>query len=103
MGVNDEAMAAVLGVAAIRGRVTVTSARREDVFWTEVTIPAPDEYSMPGILEIRSRVSLGRKGDDIEGRVRLGGYRRKAYQFTDKETGEQRTVRPVVNVLDWCE
>jgi len=54
--------------------------------------PAPDAYSMPSIVELRSVSSLGQEGDDWSGLVRIGGYPND-YEITDKQTGEIKQVR----------
>ena len=88
-------------VVLISGRIARGSVKREDLFYTEIALPALDEYSQPGLVEVRSNVKLGSRDDDISGRCRIGGFRRRAFDVTDKGTGEVRTVRPVSVTLDW--
>lgn len=71
----------------------------EKHFYTEFLLPAADAYSQPGIVEVRSNARLGKTGDEIECRVEITGYRGKPYKYTDKDTGEQITRRPVLNGL----
>ncbi|WP_147694514.1 hypothetical protein [Vogesella mureinivorans] len=82
--------------ATLAGRVNAVRKADDSVF-TEVTLPAPDQYSPPATVEIRSRKRLGQVGETIEVPVICGGYRGKSFQYTDKDTGERFTRRPVVN------
>ncbi len=77
-----------------------TMRRHEGSYYTQVLTPAADEYSRPQVLEIRSKQKLGDKEDKIDIQCTLGGYRRKPYKFTDKDTGEIRNVVPVDHSLD---
>lgn len=77
--------------------------RYEGKFYTRVVSPAPDLYSQPSILEIRSKARLGAIDDELNIEARLGGYKRKAYRVTDKETGEQTNLIPVDMTLDAVE
>jgi len=80
----------------LRGRVNTTR-KAEEFFYTEVTLPAPDEYSPPATVEIRSKKRIGQAGDTVECLVSCGGYRGKSFTYTDKDTGERFSRRPVVN------
>lgn len=62
--------------------------------------PAPDPYSRPAVVAVRSKSSLGSVGDDVSILCRLGGYVRKPFRATDKETGEVKNVTPVDMTLD---
>jgi hypothetical protein len=77
--------------------------RYNNVFTTKVLCPAADLYSKPAVVPIRSTVRIGTKGDDIDVLVRLGGYPKKPYQATDKNTGEIRTVSQAEATLDLVE
>lgn len=85
-----------LNQAFLAGRVNAVR-KAEDVVFTEVTLPAPDQYSSPATVEIRSRKRLGQVGETVEVPVACGGYRGKPFVYTDKETGERFNRRPVVN------
>lgn len=82
--------------SVLRGRVN-TIRKSEEFFYTEVTLPAPDEYSPPATVEVRSKKRIGQSGETIECLVSCGGYRGKSFVYTDKETGERFSRRPVVN------
>ncbi|UDM18320.1 hypothetical protein [Vogesella sp. XCS3] len=82
--------------AVLAGRVNAVR-KSDDAVFTEVTLPAPDQYSAPATVEIRSRKRLGQIGETIEVSVVCGGYRGKSFQYVDKDTGERFTRRPVVN------
>lgn len=72
--------------------------------YTRFVCPAPDAYSRPQVLEVRSsRAKLGEIGDEFTGTVVVGGFTRKPYRVTDRDTGEQVTLTPVDHVLDLVE
>ncbi len=88
--------------ALMRGRVE-ESRRHGAVTYTRVITPAADAYSRPQLLEIRSKNRLGQKGEEITCVVQLGGFTRKAFRATDKETGETSMVTPVDHTVDAVE
>ena len=59
---------------------------------TLVTMPAPDAYSSPTTVELRSKTPLGDSGEEVRIKCRVGG-RARSYKATDPETGEIRPVR----------
>ena len=77
--------------------------RYEGKVYTHVLTPAPDAYTRPQLVEIRSNKRLGDKHDEVTVTCQLGGYQRKPYHVTDKETGERMTVVPVDHTLDLVE
>lgn len=66
--------------AVIRGRI-IEVRRTENAVVTDVTLPAPDQYSHPQSVRILSNRLLGKPGEDLTQRVQLRGYRRS---YTDK-------------------
>lgn len=86
----------------IVGRV-VKSRRHEGKTYTQVLAPAIDAFSRPTPLEIRSKQRIGENGEDVRVRCVVGGYGRKPYRLTDKDTGETRTIEPIVMTLDAVE
>ena len=62
--------------AVIRGRVTEVKST-EDQKYTVISLPAPDAYSKPQVVEVRSKRLLGKPQDDVTVRVAIEGYRRK--------------------------
>lgn len=89
------------GVALLSGRifnVRRITGRDGGTFVTIIKLPAPDEFSSPATIEVRSRERLGQQGDDVHIKVRIGGYGR-SYKATDPETGEQRVVQTADNSL----
>lgn len=86
----------------VKGRVEI-SRSHEGKRYTQVMTPAADAYSRPQLIEIRSKASLGSKGEEIDVYATLGGYQRKAYQYKDKNTGEVITIVPVDHTLDLVE
>ena len=82
----------------------VEAARRYDGnSYTRVICPAPDPYSKPAVVEIRSPKGVGARGEEVALHCRLSGYPRKSYKVTDKETGEIATINPVEMTLDLVE
>ena len=71
--------------------------------YTRVLTPAPDAYSRPQTVEIRSKQKLGDRGEEISVTAKLGGYTRKPFRSVDKETGETTMVTPVDLTLDAVE
>lgn len=88
--------------ALLAGRVNAVR-KVDDQIYTEVTLPAPDEYTNPQSVEVRSKRRIGQIGETIEVRVLCGGYRGKSFTFTDKQTGENFTRRPVMNIYSAIE
>lgn len=86
----------------ISGRVE-GSKTYEGKRYTQVMTPAADAYSRPQLVEIRSKVRLGEKGEEISCQCILGGFQRKAYETKDKQTGEIVKVIPVEHTLDLVE
>ncbi|QKJ65470.1 hypothetical protein HQN60_01250 [Deefgea piscis] len=88
--------------ALLYGRVN--SVRRADEYtYSEITLPAVDQYTPPHSVEVRSKKRLGQSGDTVEILVSCGGYRAKSFQYLDKETGEKVTRKPVVNLYSAIE
>lgn len=86
----------------IIGRID-TARRFEKTYFTRFTTPAPDAYSRPQVVEVRSKARLGDVGDEVTVHAKLGGYTRKPYRVTDKDTGETSMVTPVDLTLDAVE
>lgn len=63
--------------------------------YTRVITPAPDPYSRPQTVEIRSKQPLGPKGEEVKVLAVLGGFTRKPFNATDNATGEISKVTPV--------
>lgn len=82
----------------------VTKVRRHDgKTYTKLVVPAKDAYSRPSQVEVRSKQRLGEVGEDVRVLAEVGGYGRKPYKVTDRDTGEMRTVEPVEHTLDAIE
>lgn len=86
----------------IKGRIE-SSRVYEGNRYTQVMTPAADQYSRPQLVEVRSKAKLGERGEEIAVTAKLGGYARKPYTFTDKETGERVTLVPIDHTLDAIE
>jgi hypothetical protein len=86
----------------IKGKIDARR-RYESTFFTRVLTPAPDAYSRPQTVEIRSKAKLGETGEEITAVCVLGGYTRKPYRVTDKDSGETTMVTPVDLTLDLVE
>ncbi len=63
---------------------------------TIIAMPAPDEFTMPPAVSVRSQVVIGVVGDIVKVPARVGGYRRS---FVDKG-GARRVAADVT--LDHC-
>lgn len=83
----------------VHGRVEA-SRNHEGVRYTRIITPAPDAYSRPQTVEVRSKAPFGAKGDEVKVLCQLGGYTRKPFDFKDKATGEIFKVTPVDMTLD---
>ncbi|MDA8445296.1 single-stranded DNA-binding protein [Paracidovorax valerianellae] len=86
----------------VKGRIDATR-RHEQTRYTRIVTPAPDPYSRPQTVEVRSKAQLGSKGEEVQVLAQLGGYTRKPFRSTDKETGEVTSVTPVDLTLDAVE
>lgn len=86
----------------IRGKIDARR-RHDKTVYTRIVTPAPDPYSRPQTIEVRSKGALGQVGDEITVQAQLGGFTRKAFRSTDKETGETTMVTPVDLTLDAIE
>lgn len=86
----------------VKGKIDAVR-RHEQVRYTRILTPAPDAYSRPQVVEVRSKAQLGQRGDEITITAKLGGYTRKPFKTTDKETGEITMVTPVDMTLDAVE
>jgi hypothetical protein len=83
----------------VKGRIE-KSRLYEGKRYSQIITPAPDAYSRPQIVEVRSKSRLGDVGDEVTVACVLGGFSRKPYRVTDKQTGEMVTVTPVDHTLD---
>ena len=94
---------AVVGQVVVKGRVEATR-RFEGTRYTRLIMAAPDAYSRPQVVEIRSKGKVAdAAGEEVTITCRLGGYTRKAFRVTDKDTGETSMVTPVDMTLDLVE
>lgn len=89
----------VLGQASVRGKI-VGVRRYDGTFFSSLMLPAADEFSRPQVLEIRSDRRLGDKDEVVDVTVRLAGFYGRRFKVTDRDTGEERVVQSVVNVLE---
>ena len=86
----------------VKGRIDAKRSH-DGTRYTRILTPAPDAYSRPQTVEVRSKANLGDRGDEVSVLCKLGGYTRKAFRSTDKETGETTMVTPVDMTLDAIE
>jgi hypothetical protein len=77
--------------------------RYESKSYTRVICPAPDLYSKPSVVEIRSSGRIGARDEEVKVVGRLSGYTRKPYRVTDKESGEISNITPVDHTVDLVE
>lgn len=91
---------AQVGHVVIFGRVQGSTRRRTSdgtSYRTRVQLPAPDQFSSPQLVEVRSSENIGQPETDVRIVVKVGGYPR-SYQTQD-ELGDKVTVRTAENVL----
>lgn len=86
----------------VKGKIDARR-RHESTWYTRMLTPAPDAYSRPQVIEVRSKQKLGEIGDETTVVCKLGGYSRKPFRSTDKDTGEVTMVTPVDLTLDAIE
>lgn len=86
----------------VAGRIEI-SKTYEGKRYTQILTPAPDAYSRPQLVEIRSKTKLGERGEEVSAQCVLGGFQRKPYEVKDKNTGEVVKVVPVEHTLDLVE
>lgn len=67
-------------------------------FNTLIRLAAPDEFTTPSTVEVTSEQSIGVEGQVVTVKCEVGG-RYRSYPVTDKNTGEERTVRTADNLL----
>ena len=73
------------------GRIESAS-KFQDSVTTLIKTPAPDAYSYPSTIAVRSKSRLGTVGEEVTVTCRIGGVPR-TFKRVDKETGEEVTVR----------
>lgn len=78
-------------IVQIAGRIEGVS-KYQDTVSTLVKTPAPDAYSHPSTLELRSKARIGQIGEEIAVACRLSGVPRK-FNRTDKSSGEVIAVK----------
>lgn len=101
---NKPAIAANQNLMQVFIKGKIDAIRRFDgKTYTRLITPAPDAYSRPQVVEVRSGQRLGAREDEVTVLCKLGGFTRKAFRATDKETGEQTMVTPVDLTLDAVE
>lgn len=81
------------GIVRLLGRVQATR-RHEKSWYISLVLPAPDAFAHPSTIEVRADSKLGEVGEDIDVLARIGGFNRKPYRWTDKDSGESRMVTP---------
>lgn len=82
--------------AVIRGRI-IEVKRTENAVYTDVVLPAPDQYSQPQNVRIVSNRLLGKPGDDLTQRCALKGYRRA---YTDKTGNKAHAVDITLSAIE---
>jgi hypothetical protein len=92
-----------LGQAYIKGRIAHgrkwNNSERGTFYFTVLRIPASDEYSFPGVVELMSSSLIGRSGDDWEGVVEVTGASNNFDTKPDPRTGEIMQVKSARNWL----
>jgi hypothetical protein len=86
----------------VRGRIEGVRHHERQVY-TVVVCPAHDEYTAPPRIEIRSEREIGSPGTIITQRCELGGFIGRAFDVTDKRSGEIRRARFITHTVDAIE
>ncbi|MDR5615432.1 MULTISPECIES: DNA-binding protein G5P [unclassified Arsenophonus] len=87
----------------ISGKVTRVSTSDDGHVYTTVILPAPDPYSKPPIVKIRSKRRVGVIDSEINELVcRISGYER-SFRYPDKKTGQMTLGYNVEMFLDLAE
>ncbi|HGJ5882994.1 DNA-binding protein G5P [Arsenophonus sp.] len=87
----------------ISGKVTRVSTSNDGHVYTTVILPAPDPYSKPPVVKIRSKRRLGAIDSEINELVcRISGFER-SFRYHDKQTGQPLTGHNVEMFLDLAE
>lgn len=92
----NKAPAIAANQAVIRGRI-IEVKKTENGCYTALKLPAPDQYTSPQAVEIRSKRLLGRPEEDITVRVHVGGYRRG---YKDKMGEQQYATNVTLNAIE---
>jgi hypothetical protein len=84
-----------MGHALLKGKIS--NRRRingsDGQFWlTVIKLPAKDEFSHPGTVEVVSHAPVGDVDNDWQGVVEVTGYPRFYNSKPDPETGEIRRI-----------
>lgn len=82
----------------VAGRIE-GSRLHKGVYYTRIAAPAPDSYTKPPLLEVRSKRDLGGIGTIVKVPCSLGGYGRQI-RYADKSTGEQVDFQTAEMTLD---
>lgn len=82
--------------SVIRGRV-IEVKRTENGCYTAIALPAPDQYSHPQAVEVRSKSMLGRPQEDVTIRVQIGGFRRG---YKDKMGDQQYATNVTLQAIE---
>jgi hypothetical protein len=86
----------------IVGRIVASRTNDNGARFTTITTPAPDAYSHPSTVEVRSKQQLGAKGEDVRINCALRGYSRR-FEYGDKRTGEVKRGERCEHTLDAIE
>ena len=92
-----------VGRAYIKGRIShhrkMKFQERGLMYFTILRIPAPDEFSFPGVVEVTSQSQLGQPGTDWEGFVEITGMTNNFETKPDPQTGEITQIKSARNWL----
>lgn len=89
-------------IATITGKLIRENYNNEQ-YYSDLMIPAEDEYSFPSTMQIRSKQKIGSLESEVTIKVKVGGYAQRERISVNRETGERRAWVPVTNTLDYVE
>lgn len=85
------------------GKIVRVRRYQAQQWFTTIITPAADVYSRPAVVQVRSKSRLGDPDQEVRLTCKLGGYERRSFRMTDRETGEIQTVVPVEMTLEVIE
>lgn len=84
---------------SIEGKITAQRFQHPN-YYTTIVCRAPDEFSAPPVVEVRSVGQLGPDNTVVKVNCKLGGFLGRPYEVVDRNTGAKRQVRSCILTLD---
>ena len=87
----------IAGQAIVNGRILEVYRPDAGGVFTTITLPAPDAYSSPANVSVRSDRMIGKPHEDVSVKVRIAGYRRS---FKDRNGETQYITENQLFLID---